>query len=140
MVIRRRCFSDGKFLHVMRSQVPRLVGVRMMITVTHSPSAVPEREGVRGWAVIRGPLQWSIPGPPQHGHRRKCVKGFPQCLRAPRGQEKQLLIFRLKVGHLLSGRWGVLCLYASPDPLGMAQSWEQRTWSWSTPLPHSLRA
>lgn len=78
----------------------------------------------------------SVTGPPHCGGRSGWVKGFPQCLRAPREQEMQLLISRLRVGLLLTR--GAGAFYASstfPSPYG-TELGAKRLWSQSPPVVH----
>ena len=49
------------------------------------------------------------------------MKGFPQCLKVPKGQEKQLLISRSTVGFLLAQGAGAFCTsYTFPSPCSVA--------------------
>lgn len=64
------------------------------------------------------------------------MKGFPPCLRAPRGQEKQLLIYRPTVGFLLTQGAGALYVsYTFLNPCSMARGLKPH-WSYSLPGIH----
>lgn len=115
----------------MRSWAPRPVGVMVMSTVTHCLFGLQKRGQEAGVCDFSCPW-WSIPGPSQCGHRRKCVNvpsvwgiqgDIPQYLRAPGGQEKEVLISRLKVGRLLAQGAGLSCVAVSP--------WAHTAWHWA---------
>ena len=109
------------------------------VVVTHG-LLVQDRETVGTWTVARDSDSCSYNdlflGLPCCGDRRRWVKGFPQCLRAPRGQEKQLLIFR--AGLMLAQGAGGSVLHTPLPGLGSASpTWDSKEFGlWTTLVVH----